>query len=189
MTFRQELYSWIVPPPRHQFPVPAIGSDAPSTSELLELGGQPTVLTFLRHCGCPFAEKTFLSLRSAANSHPEIKFIAVSHSDKSSTDKWVEAIGGAGRVQVVVDSDREIYAQWGLGISSFWHVLNPWGIWNAYQNGKKDNIWNRPTESGSRWQTGGSFAIDREGRVRWGQPAPRADWIPDLEKAMNSIAA
>ena len=92
-------------------------------------------------------------------------------------------------MEVIVDSDREIYARWGLGVSNFWHVLNPWGMWNVYKLGKKDNIWNRPTESGTRWQTSGSFAIDKDGRVRWGQPAPSADWIPDFEEAIRAIKA
>lgn len=90
-------------------------------------------------------------------------------------------------MKVIVDSDRTIYGQWGLGISSFWHVLNPMGLWNVYQTGKRDNIWNRPTESGTRWQTSGSFAVDKEGILRWGQAAPSADWIPDFEEAVRAV--
>ena len=48
--------------------------------------------------------------------------------------------------------------------------------------------WNRPTESGSRWQTSGSFAVDRNGVVRWGGAAERADWIPDFEEAVKTVA-
>ena len=47
--------------------------------------------------------------------------------------------------------------------------------------------WNRPTESGSRWQTSGSFAVDRNGVVRWGGPAGRADFIPDFEEAVKAV--
>ena len=46
--------------------------------------------------------------------------------------------------------------------------------------------WNRPTESGSRWQTSGSFAVDRNGVVKWGGAAVRADWIPDFEDAVKA---
>ncbi|KAL9038193.1 MAG: hypothetical protein Q9214_005384 [Letrouitia sp. 1 TL-2023] len=189
MTLRQELSSWLSPTPVPIQPAPVIGSKAPSTpnSALSDLNGQPTILTFLRHCGCPFAERTFLRFRSTASAHPKIKFIAISHSSQSSTNKWVEAVGGTGPIQIIVDPMRKTYAQWGLGISSLWHVLNPWGLWNVYKLGKEENIWNRPTESGSRWQTSGSFAIDRKGIVRWGGVALRANWVPDFEEAVRAI--
>lgn len=92
-------------------------------------------------------------------------------------------------MQVVVDSERKVYAAWGLGTSSFWHVLSPGGLWSVYNLGKEEGIWNRPTESGSRWQTSGSFAVDGKGIVRWGQPAPRADWIPAFEDAVKTLGS
>ncbi|CAF9924999.1 MAG: hypothetical protein HETSPECPRED_005716 [Heterodermia speciosa] len=185
MTYQQELKSWLAPSPVPTSSPPSIGSHAPSIPTVPTSG--PLVITFLRHCGCPFAEKAFLNLRSHASSHPDITFIAVSHGDQVSTDKWLAAVGGAGRVQVIVDPERRVYGAWGLGISSFWHVLNPQGLWNVYKLGKEEGIWNRPTESGSRWQTGGTFAVDGTGIVRWGQAAPGADWIPDFEEAVKSI--
>lgn len=189
MTLRQELSSWLSPSSVEVHPAPSFGSKAPSTTQLAlpASPGKPTILTFLRHCGCPFSEKTFLSLQNAASTHPNITFIAISHSDQSSTEKWVEAIGGAGPIKIIVDTDRTIYGQWGLGISGFWHVLNLRGLWSVYQTGKRDDIWNRPTESGSRWQTSGSFAVDGEGIVRWGHAAPSADWIPDFEEAIRAV--
>ena len=187
MTYQQELKSWLFPNPIAVADPLSIGSSAPSTPELADLSGKPFVITFLRHCGCPFAEKIFLRLRSSASSHPDVAFIAVSHSDQASTDKWLAAVGGAGHVKVIVDSERKIYAAWGLGTSSFWHVLSPGGLWNVYKLGKEEGIWNRPTESGTRWQTGGSFGVDGKSIVRWGQAAPGADWVPDFEDAISLI--
>ena len=187
MTYQQELRSWLIPSSKDTSPAPTIGSPAPSVLHNAVPSDKPRIITFLRHCGCPFAEKTFLLLRSSALSHLDVTFIAVSHSDQASTDRWVEVIGGAGKVHVIVDSERDDYADWGLGISSFWHVLNPAGMWNAYKLGKEEGISVRPTESGSRWQTSGSFAVDGQGIVRWGQAAPSADWIPDFEEAVNAI--
>lgn len=80
-----------------------------------------------------------------------------------------------------------MFARWGLGMSSLWHVLNPWSLWSVYRLGKEEGIWNRPTESGSRWQTAGSFAIDREGNVKWGRVAQSADEIPKFEDAVKAI--
>ena len=187
MTYQQELKSWLGPSYVPTASSPSVGSHAPAIPNIPDAHGRPRVITFLRHCGCPFAEKTFLSLRSYASSHPNITFVAVSHSDKASTSKWLEAVGGAGKVQIVVDSERRLYGEWGLGISGFWHVLNPQGMWNVYKLGKEEGIWNRPTESGSRWQTSGTFAVDGTGIVRWGQAAPGADWIPDFEKAIMAV--
>jgi hypothetical protein len=122
-----------------------------------------------------------------AGKTPDVNFIAVSHSDEESTEKWVVAVGGQWDVSVVVDSERELYAQWGLGVSSAWHVLNPWSMYSAIKLGKQEKIWNKPTESGNRWQTSGSFAVDREGVVRWAKVAKAADNIPDFSKALNAL--
>ena len=142
MTFQQEVASWTFPSQLPYSPIPSIGANVPSTSQfhLPEPDGKPTILTFLRHCGCPFAEKTFLSFRATASIHPSIHFIAISHSDQSATEKWLKAIGGAGNVRVIVDKDRELFAQWGLGMCSFWHVLSPAGLWNVYKLGRAQGI-------------------------------------------------
>ncbi|KAL8677486.1 MAG: hypothetical protein Q9186_006085 [Xanthomendoza sp. 1 TL-2023] len=191
MTLQQEFSSWLSPGTVSKSSAPSTGSKAPSTSQLAfpDPNGKPTILTFLRHCGCPFAEKTFLRLRSAASAHSNLCFLAISHSDQQSTDRWLEGVGGAGSIEIIVDDDRDIYAAWGLGVADFWHVLGPWGLWNVYKTGKEDGIWNRPTESGSRWQKSGSFAVDDKGFVRWGQPAPSADWLPDFEEAVRVLEA
>jgi hypothetical protein len=88
---------------------------------------------------------------------------------------------------VIVDADRELYAKWGLGTSSAWHVLNPWSIYSVYRLGKSEKIWNGPTESGNRWQTSGSFAVDREGVVKWARVARNADDIPDFNEALAAL--
>jgi len=189
MTFQQELASWKSPAPVDSAPVPSVGSKAPSFGELQfpRANGKPTIITFLRHCGCPFAEKTFSELRKLAGKHPEVNFIAISHSDQAATDKWVIAVGGEWDVSVMVDTERQLYAQWGLGMSSLWHVLNPWSLYSVYKLGKQEKIWNLPTESGNRWQTSGSFAVDKDGTVRWARVAQAADDIPDFKEALKTI--
>ncbi|PBP28746.1 hypothetical protein BUE80_DR000275, partial [Diplocarpon rosae] len=124
MTFQQEFTSWFPPKALATSSVPEPGNLAPSTQKLpFPLSdGKPALVTFLRHCGCPFAEKTFLSLRDHASKHPITTHIAVSHSSSAATET----------------------------------------LWEAYALGKREGIWNRPTESGSRWQTAGSFAVDGE---------------------------
>lgn len=65
------------------------------------------------------AEKTFRAIKSMAVLHPDMHFIAVSHSDTPATEKWLSSVEGPGQVGLLVDSDRKLYAQWGLGVSSF----------------------------------------------------------------------
>ncbi|KAL3428350.1 hypothetical protein PVAG01_01859 [Phlyctema vagabunda] len=135
-----------------------------------------------------FAEKTFQRLRTlAAVHHPKIDFVAISHSEQEATEKWIAAVGGKGEVQVIVDPTRELYARWGLSTSSAWHVLNPWSLYGVYRLGKEDGIWNRPTESGSRWQQAGSFAVDADDVVRWVNVAGAADEIADFEDAVLAL--
>lgn len=51
--------------------------------------------------------------------------IAVSHSSPQATRKWIDMLGGAWNVRVVVDEDRAVYAAWGLGTGSVWYLFNP----------------------------------------------------------------
>jgi hypothetical protein len=136
---------------------------------------------------CKVAEKTFLSMREAASHHPEIEFIAVSHSDEAATGRWLRELGGADRVNVTVDDQRKSYAAWGLGVSSFWHVLSPWSLYEVYRLGKQEGIWNRPTESGTRWQTSGSFAVDAKGIVKKAVPSQSAGDVPDFKELVGAL--
>jgi AhpC/TSA antioxidant enzyme len=146
-------------------------------------------LTYLTNPTPTVAEKTFLSLRHlASTSSGDISYIAISHSDQASTDAWLSAIGGAGNVEVIIDTDRALYAAWGLGPSSLWHVLNPAALLTVRRMGKDDGINVRPTQSGSRWQTAGSFAVNGPGKVVWGKKAERADEMPDLEEGRKAVA-
>lgn len=91
---------------------------------------------------------------------------------------------------MIVDPDRETYARWGLGTAAWGHVLSPGGMWSVVKLGREQGKWNRPTESGSRWQTAGSWAVDGEGIVRWDGPAERADqWLEreDFEEAVGKV--
>jgi hypothetical protein len=130
-------------------------------------------------------------MRSAAARHKEdIHFVAVSHSDRASTDHWLASLPKFSEnmdVDIIVDDQRQIYAQWGLGVSSIWHVLNPWSLVSVYRLGRQEGIYNRPTESGTRWQTSGSFAVDGQGKVTWSQPSASADEVPDFDEALKSL--
>ncbi|WYZ44800.1 hypothetical protein EsH8_VIII_000116 [Colletotrichum jinshuiense] len=192
MSFTQELASWMSPAKVDLASPPKAGDAAPSTDQLKfpRSDGKPAVIAFLRHCGCPFAEKSFIVLREAAAKHPHIAFVAVSHSSESHTTKWVSEVGGPGDknpVEVISNEARTVYGQWGLGTSSFMHVLSPSALSNVFRLAREEGISNRPTESGSRWQTSGAWAVDGQGKVTWGGPSESAPDIPNVEEAVATL--
>lgn len=66
-------------------------------------------------------------------------------------------------------------------------MLSPGGLWSVWRLGRDEGIWNRPTESGSRWQRGGSWAVDGDGVVRWGGVSERADEVPSFLEAVEAL--
>ncbi|KAK8076567.1 hypothetical protein PG994_003839 [Apiospora phragmitis] len=193
----QEWESFKAPPAKEIATPPKPGDKAPVHPNLSLPKDKPTVIVFLRHCGCPFAEKVFKTLTHLSSQHKDVHFIGVSHSSPEATERWVIQVGGNWDVEVVIDHERELYAQWGLGMSTTWHVLSPRVLYQTLQLGKAENIWNRPTESGTRWQISGAFAVaavadaaDAEeggGKVCWAHVAGSADDLPDFAAALGAL--
>lgn len=193
------LATWqSAPPARTVEQAPAVGARAPSSTSLspslnaalrpLMTDGKPVVLLFLRFIGCPFSEKIFIALRTLANRYPQIHFIAVSHCTKEATDKWIKDLGGAWAVTLVIDKDRELYAQWGLGMSNWGHLLHPRNGYNQYLLAKNEGVWGGQIgEGGCRWQVGGTYAVDGRGNVQWGGPMKSVDEKVDLEEAIKAL--
>lgn len=131
-------------------------------------------------------------MHEAALAHLNIDFIAVSHSNQQHTDKWQHDILGdaetpAANLEVIVDEKREMYAAWGLGVASVWHVLKPQSLYDLYKMAKEDGIVNRPTESGYRFQTSGHWAVDGKGKIVWGGVAGSANELPDFDEAVRAV--
>ncbi|KAI0173836.1 hypothetical protein BJ166DRAFT_492403 [Pestalotiopsis sp. NC0098] len=124
--------AWLSPVPP---PVP-VAAECPKVGDLAPLdrdrqialgGGRRVVVLFMRCVGCAFAQKSFLALRAIANRHQAsgLRCIAVSHSSPEATRKWMDLLGGAWNVEVVIDEDRAAYAAWGLGLGTVWSMFNP----------------------------------------------------------------
>jgi hypothetical protein len=144
--------------------------------------------TYINHAAV--AEKTFLQMRATAPAHPDVQFVAVSHSDQVATDNWLAALPEPSRnnqpnLKVIVDAGRDVYASWGLGTSSFWHVLG--SIPSLSKLDKEDGIKVRSTESGNRWQTAGNFAVDGQGIVKWSRKDERADDMPNFQEGVDAV--
>ena len=150
-------------------------------------GDGAAVIAFLRHTGCPFAEATLRALRDAAAAHPEIEWVAISHAGPEATQRWCEAIGGRGAVEVLLDVDRRCYAAWGLGRSSLWHFLGRRSLAEVSRLARR-GIRNRHPE-GTRWQQAGTFAVDAADVVRWRHLPEHAGELPDLEAAAAAVTA
>ncbi|KAK8016195.1 hypothetical protein PG993_014384 [Apiospora rasikravindrae] len=148
--------AWLSPLPP---PVP-IAPECPKVGDLAPLdrdrqlqfgGGKRIVVLFLRCVGCAFAQKSFLALRTLANRHQgKITCVAVSHSSRDATRKWMDLLGGAWNVEVLIDEDRAIYAAWGLGLGSVWYMFNP----TTFSQGWKEKGWLGEKVAGSINRTG-----------------------------------
>ena len=176
-TFLPPARTDVAAPPRSGEPAPPFP---------LELAGRPTVVTFLRHVGCPFAEATFLQAREAAERENDVRWIAVSHGTREQTDRWCEAVaGGPGALELVVDEDRAVYAAWGLGRTDLGHFLGRRSLGEVARLARR-GIRNRHP-SGTRWQQAGTFAIDEAGTVRFVHLPDHAGELPDLDAAALAV--
>jgi len=148
-------------------------------------GHGPAVIAFLRHTGCPFAEATMRALRDAAARHQDVDWIAVSHAGPEATQRWCDAVGGRGDVEVLLDVDRSFYAAWGLGRSSLGHFLGRRSLGEVMRLAR-EGIRNRHPD-GTRWQQAGTFAVDASDVVRWRHLPEHAGEQPDLEEAAGAV--
>jgi len=209
------IHPWLQPspPPVAVGRVPNVGDKAPVDRDgRLKIEGKRTLVVFLRCVGCAFAQKTFLALRSIANRHHStIRCVAVSHSSAHATRKWIDLMGGAWDVEVIIDEDRSVYAAWGLGTGNFMYLFHP----EAQVQGWKEKGWlgnevaaavtrtanfqereksafddddpDNTTVMGSKWQEAGAFAVDSKGTVIWGGKALRSDDMMNLEEGARIL--
>jgi len=156
------------PPEQFVCPVPVTGSQV-SLENMFSVHQKlcplaPTLLAFLRHTGCPFAERDIKKLRAWKQFNQDVQVIAVTHGDIGVRDAWLAEIGGAGALLAVHDTDRKLYGKWGLGYSSALHFMGARsiaGVIRLWLHG----IHNRQA-SGTRWQHSGMFLI-RDAQVTW----------------------
>jgi hypothetical protein len=166
-------------------PAPRPGDSAPDLPVARDRA-RPSVIAFLRHAGCPFAEATMRGLRALAPGRQEIQWIAISHATPQATDRWCEAIGRCDGVIVVSDPSRRAYAAWGLGRTSLGHFLGRRSLGAVAAHARR-GIRNRHP-SGTRWQSAGTFALDAQGIVRWRHLPIHAGDLPDLDAALRALA-
>ena len=165
--------------------VPEPGDQARSLPVRLE-PDRAAIVAFLRHTGCPFAERTMQLLREHAETSPAVQWIAVSHASETDTERWRREIGGSGRVLVISDPSRRSYAEWGLGRTSLGHFLGRDSL-AAVASLAREGVRNRHP-AGTRWQSAGTFALDGHGTIRWSTLPAHAGDLPDIGSALTALA-
>jgi hypothetical protein len=124
----------------------------------------------------------------------------VSQSDRHATQQWVRDIHEAGRLPldmsqkqlwdlIIVDKELMLYSSWGLGATKLHHVVNFTTISKALKLGWNEGIWDRSTNSGSRWQTAGVFGVAADGSVQWVHIPKLASDLADLEETESMLMA
>jgi peroxiredoxin len=169
-----------LPPPRIDVSTPPRTGDPAPTLALSDRELRTAVIAFLRHAGCPFAEATARDLVTAAQAHPDVQWVAVTHAAQEPTDRWCDAVGLRG-VHVVADPDRSLYATWGVGPTGLRHFAGARSL-RAVATLARTGIRNRHPV-GSRWQGAATFAVDGEGFIRLAHFPRHAGELPDLDAA------
>lgn len=85
---------------------PEIGSKAPTALSDLDLPngtGNPALVAFVRHCGCPFAEKEVKILGEALRKHQDLRVVIVQHSEEKETKEWFDRIGSVSSITIIND--------------------------------------------------------------------------------------
>lgn len=75
-------------------PLPKVGGPAPLPPRLpLTRYDQPTIIAFLRHCGCPFAEQELRELARLAKDDHELQVVIAVMSEEEVAREWFDAVG------------------------------------------------------------------------------------------------
>ncbi|ORY56796.1 hypothetical protein BCR35DRAFT_284055 [Leucosporidium creatinivorum] len=173
-------------------PLPTIGSAAPLPPKLgLQAYSEDTLIAFVRHCGCPFAESEVKQLAKVANEDASLKIVIVTMSDETAAREWFAAVGGdfddPSRVSLIADPSRELYAAFGVGTLP-WSGLFGTAMLGPLSELASKGIKNRATAPGSaRWQNSATFAVAKGGEVKWVHVAEHAGDMSDMEAAARSL--
>ncbi|ORY77759.1 hypothetical protein BCR37DRAFT_394847 [Protomyces lactucae-debilis] len=176
--------------PVAQVPVsqlPQTGQKAPAFPHTLT--GSPSLIVFLRHCGCPFSEVAFRSLDKVVGQYSnKINCYAISHATAEETQVWIDSLNLAHgkQIKIVIDTSRELYGQWGLGQTSLLHWLGYNSLSSVWTLATQQGIRNRTTK-GTRWQQSGQFATDATGKLVFCQAAGTANEVADLKELANRL--
>ncbi len=166
-------------PPQQKVRSPLqIGNTIPHKDIFTPTGENKLVLiSFLRHTGCPFAEKTVKELCALSSQFNDLGIYIITHGEEAICEQWLGEIGGIENINRVHDPNREIYGAFGVGYSSLSHFLGGkslLGVAKLIPHG----IRNRKA-SGTRWQMAATFLV-KGGELVWKHEPQSADEVVDI---------
>lgn len=173
--------------------VPSVGEKAPSV-EGVNYTQSGHLIAFVRHCGCPFAEKEVRQLARVAKENQKIRIVIVAHSADDVVQDWFKRIGAPhfeslDRVVVRADPDYRLYNAFGIGQLG-WDKLFTRETLSNVKALAAAGIKNTPTGQGSnRWLNSGGFAVDHGGILRWVKVAEQASDMCDYEEAVRTLSS
>lgn len=174
-------------PPRQRLAVQPEAGELLAIAASLPRSARPfRLFVFLRHVGCPFAEKTVKDLRDLGDEDGRVEVVFVSHGDEKTAARWLALVGGCGSARWIDDPSRQLYGNCGLGYSPASHFLGRASL-SAAMALRSQDIRNR-VASGTRWQTAGAFLVGSDGRVAWKHVPETADQLPqaaEIRAAMD----
>lgn len=144
------------------------------------LGTDAGIIAFLRHPGCPCAERTIRRLGRL-----DSPTVVVLHGEPRYARAWLAEVGASAPLRFVFDAEREQYARWRLGLIDAWHFLGPSPLLSLVP-GWLEGARNR-SATGTRYQRAGAFAIDDSGVVRWRHLAAHGGDLPDLAAGLSTL--
>ncbi|KAF2153350.1 hypothetical protein K461DRAFT_278168 [Myriangium duriaei CBS 260.36] len=175
---------------------PELGDAAPSALGPVSFSTStsPCLVAFVRHCGCPFAEKEVRLLAEASQQNPGLHVVIVQHSPEEQTKDWFERIGGhnlfpdPGRVTLVADPTREKYAAWGVGQLGWTQMVNGDVARKLHKQKLEEGLdITKGDWSNYRWQNSAGFAVDGQGKITWRKLATDSSDICDYVEAAGSL--
>ena len=174
-------------------PFPEIDSPAPALRDLTF--DTPTLIAFVRHCGCPFAEKEVRLLAEQASENTQLRIVIVQHSPEQETKEWFERVRGhelfpdeGKKVVLISDPKRECYAAWGIGELGWGGMVNADIMRTLHKNKVQEGLdITKGDWSNYRWQNSGGFAVDGQGKVKWRKLAKDSSDVCDYAEAAASL--
>ena len=99
-----------------------VGSHIPNT-DLLKIEFPNSLVAFLRHPGCPFAEQMVKEINDWSVERPDVTVYLVCHGERLMIDQWLKNIDVNKAFKIVYDTNRVLYGHWGLGYSNFKYFM------------------------------------------------------------------
>lgn len=144
---------------------------------------RPLALLFVRHFGCTFCREQVAQFRD----RPDLNLAFVTMGDPASAEAFRRKMRSPHRF--VCDPERELYRQFDLRRGRMWQMVNPNVVARGMQATLAGHGMARPI--GDPLQLGGTFVVDRGGRVAWehrNRDAADHPSLGALERALASAA-